>query len=193
MDVGWTKVEGIADAGQLTTVYNLEVEDDHTYYFVGGTDWSWAVWAHNEHCISVTIRDSSGKLLQSIRKFVSGGYTLAKGQINSWKLQGYSHTEAKLARSLNKFLKKGDKVVVRGQLPPCDTYAWGCQRIMRELAKKTGAIVKYTWRENGIAKSMVFKRLNNGMVEVREFSGGILVNSRSWQSTPLGAGFWLRR
>ena len=88
---------------------------------------------------------------------------------------------------------QGDKVVVRGQLPPCDTYAWGCQRIMRELAKKTGAIVKYTWRENGIAKSMVFKRLNNGMVEVREFSGGILVNSRSWQSTPLGAGFWLRR
>ena len=50
MDVGWTKVEGIADAGQLTTVYNLEVEDDHTYYFVGGTGWGWAVWAHNTSC-----------------------------------------------------------------------------------------------------------------------------------------------
>jgi len=53
MDAGWTKVEGIADAGQLTTVYNLEVENDHTY-FVGGTDWGWAVWAHNMKCASVS-------------------------------------------------------------------------------------------------------------------------------------------
>ena len=40
MDAGWAKVEGIADAGQLVAVYNLEVEDDHTY-FVGGAGWGW--------------------------------------------------------------------------------------------------------------------------------------------------------
>ncbi len=58
MDAGWTKVEGVADAGQLTTVYNMEVEDDHTY-FVGGTDWGWAVWAHNAYKVSKAVRDSA--------------------------------------------------------------------------------------------------------------------------------------
>src|SRR5205823_5076265 len=29
------------------TVYNLEVEDDHTY-FVGEAEWGWSAWAHNQ-------------------------------------------------------------------------------------------------------------------------------------------------
>jgi hypothetical protein len=36
----------VALSGQLATVYNLEVEGDHTY-FVGGERWGWDVWAHN--------------------------------------------------------------------------------------------------------------------------------------------------
>jgi hypothetical protein len=39
-------VEGVADSGRVETVYNMEVEDDHTY-FVGDTSWGWAVWSHN--------------------------------------------------------------------------------------------------------------------------------------------------
>jgi hypothetical protein len=40
------RVDGIADSGRVETVYNLEVEDDHTY-FVGEESWGFAVWAHN--------------------------------------------------------------------------------------------------------------------------------------------------
>jgi len=40
------RVEGVADSGRVETVYNIEVEDDHTY-FVGEQNWGWAVWSHN--------------------------------------------------------------------------------------------------------------------------------------------------
>jgi Pretoxin HINT domain len=39
-------VEGVADSGRVATVYNLEIEGDHTY-FVGGLGWGSSVWAHN--------------------------------------------------------------------------------------------------------------------------------------------------
>ncbi len=42
-------VEGIADSGRIETVYNVEVEHDHTY-FVGGEDCS--IWAHNAEYVS---------------------------------------------------------------------------------------------------------------------------------------------
>jgi len=40
------RVEGIGDSGRVETVYNIEVENDHTY-FVGEKNWGWAVWSHN--------------------------------------------------------------------------------------------------------------------------------------------------
>jgi len=48
MGPGWTTVEGIADSGLITTVYNLEIEGDHTY-FVGCAEWGFSVWAHNAY------------------------------------------------------------------------------------------------------------------------------------------------
>jgi len=42
-------VEGVADSGRVETVYNIEVEGDHTY-FVGEQTWGWAVWSHNSSC-----------------------------------------------------------------------------------------------------------------------------------------------
>lgn len=39
-------VEGVANSGRVETVYNIEVDEYHTY-FVSGKDWQFAVWAHN--------------------------------------------------------------------------------------------------------------------------------------------------
>lgn len=39
-------VERVGTIHLVTTVYNLEVEEYHTY-FVGGPDWGFSVWAHN--------------------------------------------------------------------------------------------------------------------------------------------------
>jgi hypothetical protein len=45
MEPGWVTVEEVEDTGRIETVYNLEVEDDHTYFV--GQGWGWSVWAHN--------------------------------------------------------------------------------------------------------------------------------------------------
>jgi hypothetical protein len=44
-------VEGVAESGRVETVYNLEVEDHHTY-FVGSPEWGFDVWAHNANVLS---------------------------------------------------------------------------------------------------------------------------------------------
>jgi hypothetical protein len=42
----WVRVEGLRNTGEWERVYNVTVEDFHTY-FVGGLDWGFSVWAHN--------------------------------------------------------------------------------------------------------------------------------------------------
>lgn len=46
---GWQCVDANVDTGRSETVYNLEIEGDHTY-FVGDLTWGWQVWAHNTAC-----------------------------------------------------------------------------------------------------------------------------------------------
>jgi hypothetical protein len=45
-DEGWVEVNAVEDTGRYETVYNLRVEDYHTY-FVGAQNWGFGVWAHN--------------------------------------------------------------------------------------------------------------------------------------------------
>jgi hypothetical protein len=47
-DNGWVPVTKIEDTGRYETVYNLRVQDYHTY-FVGAQDWGFGVWAHNAY------------------------------------------------------------------------------------------------------------------------------------------------
>jgi hypothetical protein len=42
----WVTVEAVVETSEMTTVYNFEVEDYHTY-FVSDDGWGFAVWAHN--------------------------------------------------------------------------------------------------------------------------------------------------
>jgi hypothetical protein len=44
-------VEGVADSGEVTTVYNWRIADYHTY-FVSATDDGASVWAHNAYQIN---------------------------------------------------------------------------------------------------------------------------------------------
>ena len=55
---GWElPIGGIADSGQVLTVYNLEVEEGHTY-FVGCEEWGWSVWSHNAKYVNGNRRSS---------------------------------------------------------------------------------------------------------------------------------------
>ncbi len=44
-------VEEVQNTGEYKRVYNVEVEDFHTY-FVGRPEWGWGAWAHNATCAS---------------------------------------------------------------------------------------------------------------------------------------------
>ena len=48
-DGEWTTVEDVAETQRVATVYNMRVADFHTY-FVGGEEWGFSVWAHNQSC-----------------------------------------------------------------------------------------------------------------------------------------------
>jgi filamentous hemagglutinin len=39
-------VESVRDAGETATVYNVRIEEYHTY-FVGSPDWCFSLWVHN--------------------------------------------------------------------------------------------------------------------------------------------------
>ncbi|MBL8794587.1 MAG: hypothetical protein JNM56_11830 [Planctomycetia bacterium] len=45
-DGQWVAVEEVVDDGEESVVYNLRVAEHHTY-FVGGEEWGFSVWAHN--------------------------------------------------------------------------------------------------------------------------------------------------
>jgi Pretoxin HINT domain len=45
-DGQWLSVESVRDQCEVTTVYNFEVAEYHTYY-VGCEDWGFSIWAHN--------------------------------------------------------------------------------------------------------------------------------------------------
>ena len=45
-DGEWTVVERVMATDRVEKVYNITIEEDHTY-FVGGNEWGFAVWAHN--------------------------------------------------------------------------------------------------------------------------------------------------
>jgi hypothetical protein len=45
-DGNWLPVEAVTFTGECVPVYNVRVEEDHTY-FVGCDEWGFSVWAHN--------------------------------------------------------------------------------------------------------------------------------------------------
>ena len=83
------RVEGVADSGRVETVYNIEVENDHTY-FVGEQNWGWAVWSHNTVCESVVkglgdVKDSPfvSNVLNTIKKAATQAKSYVEGLTHS--------------------------------------------------------------------------------------------------------------
>jgi hypothetical protein len=56
-DGNWLPVEAVTFTGECVPVYNIRVEEDHTY-FVGCEEWGFSVWAHNTCLVHYT--DAAG-------------------------------------------------------------------------------------------------------------------------------------
>jgi len=70
---GWVEVKKVMDTGRTEIVYNLRVEDYHTY-FVGSEEWGFAVWAHNT-CLLEIVQQEGHFVLRypATQQFVRAG------------------------------------------------------------------------------------------------------------------------
>ena len=60
-DGRWITLGSVAGPLGLATVYNIQVEEYHTY-FVGGNDWEFSIWAHNApNCWTAFLKATKGQ------------------------------------------------------------------------------------------------------------------------------------
>src|SRR5262249_28733911 len=84
-----TPVEAIRATGRFETVYNVEIEQDHTY-FVGSPEWGFSVWAHNWTC-----GPSNGNSARSTK--ANHGYVIfdrTTGEIHKFGISSSKLTQA---------------------------------------------------------------------------------------------------
>jgi hypothetical protein len=84
-------VDDLLDTGEYETVYNLRIQDYHTY-FVGCDEWGFSVWAHNADCAAA----AKGSLEEIIAR---NGGTKDAGHANPNAYQFPSKSAAKQAAS----------------------------------------------------------------------------------------------
>jgi len=90
---------------------------------------------------NVMVRDANGNILS--HRVVSGNMTATEKALGFPKNTLASHTEARAVISTN--LKKGDSMVITGQVPPCNS----CKGYMNRAVKDTEANIRYQWRQDG--------------------------------------------
>ncbi|WP_329568549.1 LamG-like jellyroll fold domain-containing protein [Kitasatospora sp. NBC_01266] len=160
------------------TMYNLTVDQLHTYYVLAG---STPVLVHNtcpNHLADVTVYDSKGVARGAnpgeegpATYYAGRGIPTEKAQ-GPWKGGMATHTEARATRVAGSpwpYWKtgddpllgrapaaEGDTYYVEGQLPPC---SW-CQVAMEEAAGNTGTNWVYTWLDDSGARQFWWRGPN---------------------------------
>ena len=90
---GWEICGGMRETGRHLKVYNVQVEEDHTY-FVGGEEWGFSVWAHNADCTitkesgKYIVRDQAGRPLED--PFMSAEEARGWAQGNGYTIADYT-------------------------------------------------------------------------------------------------------
>ncbi|MBY0456346.1 MAG: hypothetical protein K2V38_03305, partial [Gemmataceae bacterium] len=107
----------IADSGRVETVYNVEVDEHHTY-FVGREEWGFSVWAHNADCVLVRHDDGMIDLVDAATRKVYASGTeaevraFARDPHNSHTILGF---EAGSGRTLPQ-AQGGDGTVLKSRI-----------------------------------------------------------------------------
>jgi hypothetical protein len=97
-------VESLVDSGEWETVYNLTVSELHTY-FVGCSEWGFAVWAHNAEC--ALIQDGENFILKNSEdgKILAQGKEVAVRKFA--KANGHSITSENVTGTLEREVDHG--------------------------------------------------------------------------------------
>ena len=140
---GFVTVDAVESTNEITTVYNMRVEEYHTY-FVGDDSWGFSVEAHNAggHYAGWSLFDASNELLNAGEEFSGLEFSLGSGQYLTWYEQAlYGHTEGKILLQLfeDGELSAGRLLEIAGELNPCQN----CQRIMQQASEAFGMRITY--------------------------------------------------
>ncbi len=108
-DSEWVTVEGVRETTEVVLVYNIQVEDYHSY-FVGGTEWGFSVWAHNtgDGCSEPT----------SLPQAQNGSVTVEQSALDyAAKSSAEQAKLGKLIQTANQLANQGFDVRVLGEDP----------------------------------------------------------------------------
>ena len=99
------------------------------------------------HTANATLFDNNGNI-KSQGVWQSGNMTPSEAALGFPKSTLATHTEARITVDLKNLAQPGDKLVINGQYPPCNS----CKGKMNKFAKDTGAKVSYHWDDNSEKK-----------------------------------------
>ena len=157
-------MDGWEETGRIDAVYNLEVEQDHTY-FVGAATWSFSVWSHNTqpgnpcaaptrpHYAEWTLEGPHGGVIANGEEFSGVEFPLEPGERLTFPEQSwYGHTEGKIISDLmdEGELRPGRRLTIEGERPPCpncqNTMKWASGEFQMEIVYFDGEMNSYWWK-----------------------------------------------
>jgi hypothetical protein len=92
-------VESTRATGEVAPVYNLRVEEYHTY-FVGSAEWGFSVWAHNA-CVNTTTGSQEEALEEVIRQRGGVNDPGLIERIPDYSIQGPNGEPSEIIRTLD--------------------------------------------------------------------------------------------
>jgi RHS repeat-associated protein len=119
---------------------NLYSYVNDTNYFIDPNGLGRFGSGHGTHSATATVYDSNGRVV-SRTPLRSGNMTPSEKALPFPQNSLATHTEARAMRRIP--LKAGQRMVIRGQLPPCPS----CKGRMNARAAQTGAKISYVWKD----------------------------------------------
>ncbi|MBC3494308.1 hypothetical protein, partial [Pseudomonas taiwanensis] len=101
------------------------------------------------HTAVVNVHDAEGQHNIVSCVLYSGNMTEEERALGFPRSSLATHTEARAVKQIP--LQQGDVMVIDGQYPPCPS----CKGKMNKASATSGAIIKYTWSENGETKTWI--------------------------------------
>ena len=107
---GGVRVESVRDTGRVETVYNVEVEGDHTYFVGDETEWGFDVWVHND--TYTTSVNAATRGFRPIRLKAGGQtYVITTERMRHFLARHHpKYFDLKKAKEMNSMFGKGETV-----------------------------------------------------------------------------------
>ncbi|MFE8103324.1 hypothetical protein RBA71_17800 [Brenneria goodwinii] len=112
------------------------------------------------HNANATLFDSQGNV-KATGVWQSGNMTPDEAALGFPQSTLATHTEARITRELSPIAEPGDKLVIQGEYPPCNS----CKGKMNVFNAQTGADVEYKWPATDHGGERTWRSKNNSSIK----------------------------